>query len=311
MKLKYKCQLCYCEFETSSGLVNHIKYTHKITKKDYYDKFLKKPDEGKCLICQAETSLGSIATGYKNYCSRNCSSKGPNNPFRSEEFKKNKKKHDQDKFGCDFSTQNEEVKKKILAGKYQHSVNLLNTKLQEHNSHITCIEHSKSGIYKLHCSVCNQDMELGHSFIYNRISREQNVCINCCPSEILMSSSIMEKEMCSEIRKIYKNTIKTNDRTIIKPKEIDVYLPDIKLAFEFDGKYYHADPNFFKPDDYIKQKGKYAKEIWEYDANKIKLCEEQGVKLIRIKEYDWTTNKQKELDKIKEAIVGKLKLANI
>ena len=33
-----------------------------------------------------------------------------------------------------------------------------------------------------------------------------------------------------------------------------------------------------------------AKEIWEYDKQKIKLCEDVGYKLIRIKELDWVND---------------------
>ncbi len=33
-----------------------------------------------------------------------------------------------------------------------------------------------------------------------------------------------------------------------------------------------------------------AKEIWEYDNNKVLLAESKGIKLIRIKELDWVND---------------------
>lgn len=41
---------------------------------------------------------------------------------------------------------------------------------------------------------------------------------------------------------------------------------------------------------YNKITQKTAKEVWEYDNQKIKLCEDVGYKLIRIKEIDWVND---------------------
>jgi endogenous inhibitor of DNA gyrase (YacG/DUF329 family) len=46
-------------------------------------------------------------------------------------------------------------------------------------------------------------------------------------------------ELYELIRKNYSGVIIVNDRIAIAPKEIDIYLPDLKLGFEFNGKYWH------------------------------------------------------------------------
>jgi very-short-patch-repair endonuclease len=46
-------------------------------------------------------------------------------------------------------------------------------------------------------------------------------------------------ELYELIRKSYSGKIVANDRTAIAPKEIDIYLPALKLGFEFNGKYWH------------------------------------------------------------------------
>ena len=38
----------------------------------------------------------------------------------------------------------------------------------------------------------------------------------------------------------YTGTITHNDRTIIRPKEIDIYLPDLKIGIEYNGTYWHS-----------------------------------------------------------------------
>jgi very-short-patch-repair endonuclease len=54
--------------------VAHI-HTHNISTKDYYDKFIKKENEGKCKRCNKETKFASINSGYQLFCSRSCSNK--------------------------------------------------------------------------------------------------------------------------------------------------------------------------------------------------------------------------------------------
>lgn len=111
--------------------------------------------------------------------------------------------------------------------------------------------------------------------------------------------------MATYIKSIYSGIIIENDYTTIKPRELDVYLPDIKLAFEFDGTYWHADPSFYKPDDKIGDRS--AKEIWKHDKMKFGICNRVGIKLIRIKEFDWRYNLEQTKEYIKTRIDENIK----
>lgn len=68
-----------------------------------------------------------------------------------------------------------------------------------------------------------------------------------------------------------------NTRKIISPLELDIYLPELHLAIEYNGTYWHSE-----------QAGKYK----SYHVNKSFLCEQQGIHLIHIFEYQWTLNKR-------------------
>ena len=87
---------------------------------------------------------------------------------------------------------------------------------------------------------------------------------------------------------------------MLSGKEIDIYLPDLKLGFEFDGTYFHADPRFYKESDLILNRP--ALEVWNNDKNKELLCESKGIKLIRIKEYDWNKHNKTEKYRIEKEI---------
>lgn len=75
-----------------------------------------------------------------------------------------------------------------------------------------------------------------------------------------------------------------NVRSIINPLELDMYLPDYKLAIEYDGIYYHSEQ--FKPEG--------------YHIFKTSECEKQGIQLLHIFEIE-------DIDIWKSIISGKLK----
>jgi hypothetical protein len=67
------------------------------------------------------------------------------------------------------------------------------------------------------------------------------------------------------------------DRTIIGPKELDIYLPEHRLAVEFCGMYWHSHGD--KADE---KKNKLR------HAEKHRLCAEQGIRLITLYETEWS-----------------------
>ena len=70
-----KCEICGREFKEYKGLGYHISQTHKISTKDYYNKYLRTDKEGICLECGKETSFRGLKIRYSTYCSSQCVSK--------------------------------------------------------------------------------------------------------------------------------------------------------------------------------------------------------------------------------------------
>ena len=52
-------------------------------------------------------------------------------------------------------------------------------------------------------------------------------------------ASKMEKALVKRITEFYDGPIILNDRTVLKPKELDIYFPDLGKAIEFNGEYWH------------------------------------------------------------------------
>ena len=78
-----KCKLCDLETSSYQGLAKHIKAAHNISSKDYYDKYIKKSNEGIC-ICGKDTPFLCLKKGYQKHCCAKCGQKdiNTNNNFR-------------------------------------------------------------------------------------------------------------------------------------------------------------------------------------------------------------------------------------
>lgn len=73
----YICEICKKEYSKPKSFSSHLR-KHKISLKDYYDKWLKTEDDGICKNekCNKETKFsGRLKTGYYKYCSTTCCNK--------------------------------------------------------------------------------------------------------------------------------------------------------------------------------------------------------------------------------------------
>lgn len=89
-------------------------------------------------------------------------------------------------------------------------------------------------------------------------------------------NSNAEQELISFIaKKTPEAKVITNTRKIIPPYELDIFIPDKKIAFEFNGQYWHSE---------LAGKDK------KYHITKTKMCSDKGIQLIHINEYEWKNN---------------------
>jgi len=105
-----------------------------------------------------------------------------------------------------------------------------------------------------------------------------------CNKELITSNA--EREIVSFIKESVNNVI-TNDREQIDPYELDMYIPDYKIAIEYNGLYWHSE-----------QQGKNK----NYHLNKTLKCKEKGIQLIHIFEDEWLNRP----DVVKSVILSKL-----
>lgn len=88
--------------------------------------------------------------------------------------------------------------------------------------------------------------------------------------------SYSEKELVDFVKSIYSDEIMENTKRIIPPKELDIYIPKMKLAIEYNGLYWHDENHVDK----------------NYHLTKTNMCNEKGIDLIHVFEDDWLERKE-------------------
>jgi hypothetical protein len=102
------------------------------------------------------------------------------------------------------------------------------------------------------------------------------------------ASSYEENQLADFVSSIYNGNIKRNDRDLISPYELDIILPDLKLAIEYCGLFWHTEES---------HKGRYYHKIkWEK-------CKAQQYRLITIFSDEWN-NKQDIVKQMLQQILG-------
>lgn len=87
----------------------------------------------------------------------------------------------------------------------------------------------------------------------------------------------------------------------------DFVLVDICLIIEYNGDYYHANPEAYSKND-IMYNGLYASDIWRSDHNKIKCAESRNFSVITVWESDYKRDPIGKIDELKSIIEHHRKL---
>ena len=90
-------------------------------------------------------------------------------------------------------------------------------------------------------------------------------------------NSSFQKQVLAYIQSIYNGPVIINDRTAISPKEIDIYIPELKLGVECNGIYWHSELN-----------GKNKK----YHVSKTNNCLEKNITLFHICDFHWYNSQE-------------------
>ena len=165
----------------------------------------------------------------------------------SDRIRKKIKETNNEKFGSNTPSQSDYIRDNIISN---------------HTNYIRYIGNNTS-MFR-----CEKDhiFYIDSSSFHNRVRSKISICTVCNP--IGDSQSIKEKELFGYIQSIYNGETIQSYRDGL---EIDIYLPELKLGFEFNGLYWHSEE--WKKKDYHLDKTNYFRE--------------RGIRIIHIWEDDW------------------------
>lgn len=201
-------------------------------------------------------------------------------PLKSDIIMSKLKTTNLKKYGVDNPTKNLDIIKKMKQNSYDK--NLIYYK---DNYNLDIINHDNFESFTIICDKCNGSYNITKSLLFNRIHNNSTICTICNPYKSLISDK--ETKLLDFINDNYSGEVLSNIRDIITPYELDIYLPELKLAFEFNGLYWHCE--LYKDNN--------------YHNKKTNMCIENNIQLVHIWEDDWD-NKQTI---IKSMILNKLK----
>lgn len=124
------------------------------------------------------------------------------------------------------------------------------------------------------CGKCASNESLPTETFKWRIRECGTPCSKC--SNISKNSSLKEFEVYNFITNDLKLHADRNIRILPDGREIDIFIPELKLGIEFDGLYWHNDLRLEK----------------NYHKNKTELANSIGIKLIHIFEDEWEHNRE-------------------
>lgn len=240
----------------------------------------------------AEIRKKIIATTLERY--------GVDNPTKSAEIKKKVKttmkerhggtgtaskairtkitKTNIERYGVKNASQHSQIAKKISKGLQSYMLE---------KTEIPIIQYNPDGTWRVactdpHCDKCEQKWYITHSVLYHdRLKYELNTCTNLFPIQPSNIKNTYIEQFVQHILDEHNIKYTTNDRNIIAPAEVDIYLPDYKIAIECNGIYWHS--------------SEYKDRNYHY--NKWLECKKHGIQLLTIWE-DWVANKPQIVESV-------------
>ena len=203
------------------------------------------------------------------------------------EFQKLSRKTCLEKYGVEYPSQSQDIQVKMKDSR----------KLSVIDSIPEVIDVTEDGSYvcrcpHIDCTKCKDKIYLTTpNVLYNRKKNNLELCTNLCSINHNLQNNTSIEIFVHLILDRYDIPYIKNDRTVLDGQELDIYIPDYKLAIECNGVRWHSTNNNIPKDKHY---------------NKYKTCQEKGIQLLTVWEDQIINNPQI----IESIILSKLHIYN-
>lgn len=255
---KNECKECGRTFKTMDPFGRHLSRIHHMTLKEYYDKYFKDENEGKCETCGKETEFsGKLRFGYKRFCCNECVGQNENvqkrkirttqkhfgvdNPRQSKEIKERCKQTCLEKYGTEYPSQNVNVKQKTK-----------DTMIERYGDVISRVQEFKDKARETSMNKYGTEW-------YTQTDEFRKRFIETCKERYGTEYPIQNAEIFKKTKRKfeYDGTLFDSKWEIIfymylKRNNIKFeYQPKIKFEYEYEGKKHFYKPDFLLEDGRI------------------------------------------------------------
>jgi hypothetical protein len=231
-----------------------------------------------CDVCGKEVKIQlrrynkSLKNGGYYTCSSSCSNKkrdetnekkyGVSNYFMSEDFNIKSKKTAIKKWGAEHLRKSDIWKNTMKDGEVERRKNTIFNQFLKNNSDIV----SQDEIHFIGVCEKHGEYSIPKTLYSNRKINRNVLCTECNP----ISKNISGKELYlrNYIEEIYDGEILSNHK--IDRREVDIFLPEMNLGFEFNGMMWHSERyndsyNMLNKTNFMKERGVRIFHIFEDD----------------------------------------------
>ena len=243
---------------------------------DYHKKFIDKSKQTK-LERYGDTNYNNVDKSKQTCLERY----GVSNPMQSKTIQERAKSTNLKRYGVEWGILNKHIRDKNELSRRRFYI-------EKHNLN----DINDDGIWICKCPHpgCNKCEEKCYEItsihFYGRKQMNIEPCTNLLPISPNINTNI--ERFVKNILDIHDIEYQTNIRSIISPKELDIYIPSKQIAIECNGVYWHSHKESL------------------YHINKYKECQQKEIQLLTLWE-DWIKTKPEIVESI---LLNKLGLCN-
>jgi DNA mismatch endonuclease, patch repair protein len=86
--------------------------------------------------------------------------------------------------------------------------------------------------------------------------------------------------------------------------EIDIFIPDVKIAIFVDGTIWHGDPEYFNADDVLPLRNRVVEDVWNKDLRNSEYLRSLGYEVLRFWEREISSNIERCVETIRTKLGG-------
>lgn len=271
-----------------------------------------------CKTCNKKVTFNNTKKQFNEYCCHECAWADPDNVAKAKQTKKQRygdenfndrekaKITNLERYGATTPAGNESIVKKMRDAwtdekTQQAAAKRMQTNLEKYGAatfasasladQVNTLLRDSTFMYEQHHthrkSVTQMSNELGVSITtVSRWLKSHNIEIRFDNSYI----STHELELLQFISTIVNpEQIVTNTRSVIPPHELDIFIPHLRVAIEYNGVFWHSELN-----------GKDR----SYHINKHKQCKDNNIDLIQVWSNEWMLKTELVKSRLRAKLVG-------